>query len=348
MRIFSQLQKTTQALIRTAGLSGLVVLVLSLSIAMPVRADNDDCLACHGESDIKAVSERGKKQQLYVGEKALRGGVHASVSCTDCHDMGEQADTHGDDGFQGELKFNCQNCHKEAAKDYASSVHGQAKKGASCSDCHGDIHKVVGLNSQNSPLAPMNQAETCGKCHAGQGVRQDKSVGEQDIIKRYKHGVHGRSLANGKPAASCSSCHKAHNIHKGGDKDSLQGEALLDACAQCHPGAVGAYKEGVHGKAFLRGNRDVPSCITCHDAHGNLSFTAKNGRRSYAATDICIGCHGNNVMMGRYGLDDKQVKSFRGDIHGLIQKGSAGAAATCADCHDPHMTLPATDKRAKL
>lgn len=349
MRILSQFSSGPNAKNWATGLFALSVLGLTLLMAVPAQADNDDCLACHGESDIEAVSESGKKLQLHLAENALKGGVHANVSCTDCHDMGEQADSHGDEGYKGELKFKCQDCHAQAVKDYAGSVHGQAKPGASCSDCHGDIHKVVHLKSQASPLSPLNQPETCGKCHAGQGMRKDKTVGEENILERYKHGVHGLSLKEGKPAASCSDCHKPHNIHPAGDaKASLQGEALLNACAKCHVGAVGAYKQGVHGKAFLRGNRDVPTCITCHDTHGNISFTAKDGRRSFAATDICIGCHGNKVMMGRYGLDDTQVNSFHGDIHGLIQKGSKGAAATCADCHDPHMTLPHTDKRANL
>ena len=51
---------------------------------------NEDCLSCHGDKDIEAETERGKKLELFVPENALLGSVHEELSCTDCH-IGEKS-----------------------------------------------------------------------------------------------------------------------------------------------------------------------------------------------------------------------------------------------------------------
>lgn len=318
-------------------------------------ASDDDCLACHGDSDIEAVTERGKKLKLHVAEDALKGSVHEGLGCTDCHLMGEQAETHGDEGFKGKMTFGCQACHEDVYKDYAEKgVHGREylkgnPKAPSCANCHGG-HQIKSISDPESLVSDQNQPETCGKCHGGAGVMDEPGIGKQNLIGRYKDSVHWHGIKEGKAAASCADCHGVHDILPSSDsKSQVTRVGLLTTCAKCHPAAVNAYSQGSHGKTLLHGNHEVPTCTTCHSDHNVMSLkTRSDGSRDYAATQVCIWCHDNERMMGRYNLDTSQVESFKKDIHGLVLKGSKGTAATCADCHDPHMALPSSDKRALM
>jgi formate dehydrogenase gamma subunit len=53
-------------------------------------------------------------------------------------------------------------------------------------------------------------------------------------------------------------------------------------------------------------------------------------------------------MMARYGLDTIPVQSYMRDFHGLTQRGTMGASATCSDCHDPHHSLPADHPSSRM
>jgi formate dehydrogenase gamma subunit len=70
--------------------------------------------------------------------------------------------------------------------------------------------------------------------------------------------------------------------------------------------------------------------------------------KQWASTQVCIWCHGNSRMMARYGLDTTPVDSYMEDFHGLTQRGTLGASATCSDCHDPHHSLPSDHPSSRM
>ncbi len=100
--------------------------------------------------------------------------------------------------------------------------------------------------------------------------------------------------------------------------------------------------------ALLQGNPDVPDCVDCHGDHDIVSLSAQDGKRDYAATQVCIWCHTNERLMGRYGMDTSQAENYMNDFHGLAQKSSLGATATCADCHDAHKSLNHEDPASSM
>ncbi|MBM4356272.1 MAG: hypothetical protein FJ109_21190, partial [Deltaproteobacteria bacterium] len=109
------------------------------------------------------------------------------------------------------------------------------------------------------------------------------------------------------------------------------------------------FSVGSHGSALLAGNLDVPACTTCHGDHDMTSLrTQKTGQRDLAAVAICVWCHGNKRMMERYALDTSPVESYMSDFHGMAQRGSLGAVATCADCHEAHYCLPSSHERSRM
>jgi len=122
----------------------------------------------------------------------------------------------------------------------------------------------------------------------------------------------------------------------------------IESCGKCHKEILADYLAGAHGQTLASDNEDVPDCISCHGDHDIISLEKHDGKRDYAATQTCIWCHGNERLMARYGLDTSQVETYRKDFHGLTQRSSLGASATCADCHDAHMPLNHKDPKSKM
>jgi len=123
----------------------------------------------------------------------------------------------------------------------------------------------------------------------------------------------------------------------------------IKTCGKCHGTIATEFSTGSHGAALLAGNLDVPACTTCHGDHDMTSLkTQKTGQRDLAAVAICVWCHGNKRMMERYALDTTPVDSYMSDFHGMAQRGSLGAVATCADCHEAHYCLPSNHSRSRM
>ncbi|MEN8154046.1 MAG: cytochrome b/b6 domain-containing protein [Acidobacteriota bacterium] len=333
----------------------LVLAVLFMAASFPVSAEvsDEDCLGCHSDKDIEAETERGKKLKLFVPENAMIGSVHEDLSCTDCHI--------GADSFEDiphskkPMKMACPDCHEDEAKETAKDVHGKGcaagdTMSPSCCTCHGG-HDIKPLNSPESRFSDQNQPDTCGKCHGGDKLAtKEHSIYKRNIITRYKSSVHWQGLKEGKRAASCTDCHGSHNILQSGFQDSGVSRANeANSCLKCHRLEGIAFWDGPHGDALKHGNNDVPTCTTCHGDHDMASLKVRGGdAKQWAATQVCIWCHGNSRMMARYGLDTTPVDSYMLDFHGLTQRGTLGASATCADCHDPHHSLPSTHPNSRM
>jgi formate dehydrogenase gamma subunit len=332
-----------------------IFLLLAGSVAR-AQVDNDTCLGCHADQQLQALSERGKGLKLQVSPDALRGSVHEDLACTDCHGGADDWEQVPHGGGKP-LEISCGRCHQEEENDfYENCVHGRARRAGNnqaptCIDCHGG-HQQPPLKSEQSPLSPQKQPQTCGRCHGGDELAGAggaySHITRRRLIARYQSSVHWKAIKEGKTAASCSDCHGAHDILSAEEPHSQVSRiALLNVCVKCHKTVVQAYSSGSHGRALLKGNSDVPNCVACHGDHDVISLrVAPSGVRDFAATQICIWCHGNERMMRRYALDTAAVESYQQDFHGLTQRSSQGTSATCADCHDAHRVLPASNPQA--
>jgi hypothetical protein len=107
------------------------------------------CLDCHDTVNLEVFAKRS----------------HGGVPCTYCH----TAIT----GLPHPDKMPpvlCARCHDHEVQDYATSVHGVARKmgknhAATCSSCHGKAHDIVGRRDPASRVAKKNMEATCGTCH---------------------------------------------------------------------------------------------------------------------------------------------------------------------------------------
>ena len=289
---------------------------------------------------------------MFVDGRTFEASVHgqAGSACIDCH-----ADLKGVKDFPHAEKLkgvDCALCHAKPAQDLKASVHGPERPGASgpaaaCSDCHG-THGIRARDDPESRVFALNLPRTCEKCHGG------RVAGERgtEFIKGYETSVHFHALekAGLTRSADCSDCHGSHLIravHEEGSRVS-RGQ-IIRTCGRCHVGIERDYLEGVHGRDYLKGGKDVPVCTDCHSEHAILS--PQDARSTVYATKVagvCSHCHDDEVLSRQYGFQTSRLRTFRSSFHGVASKFGETRVANCASCHGFHGIRPSSDPRSPI
>jgi predicted CXXCH cytochrome family protein len=171
--------------------------------------------------------------------------------CSDCHQGG---------GRQVDHEI-CLNCHEEIAKDLQTiHSHLTENKGNGCTNCHsphaGDTKKLL----------KGRQTSVCRECHS-------------DTFKK-----HGESLFVHK--ATVNECNKCHAIHGNNHVVLLKSDGNL-ICLACHPDQ-GQFSHPVGEDVKDPRNRQMTTCVTCHDPHGT---NFKGGLKLSGQEDLCVQCH---------------------------------------------------------
>jgi hypothetical protein len=215
--------------------------------------------------------------------------------------------------------------HVDLARHFEGSVHaGQL----TCTDCHAkyDADHPMGNTFANRRAYTVSSYELCKKCHF-------------DTYTRTLESVHYEYLKAGVDSAPiCTDCHGAHNIVNPHEKRAM----ISRSCANCHQDVNAAYAKSVHGRALVEdGNQDVPACADCHTAH-QVQHSATTRFRLSAPT-TCITCHGNEVLMQKYGIPTTVAQTYLSDFHGVTASLSRNLAedkqqivVTCNNCHGVH------------
>ena len=141
----------------------------------------------------------------------------------------------------------------------------------------------------------------------------------------------------------CTTCHTS-DPHVSGTP--LTKQSLAERCGGCHEYQGRLHKESVHGVQLALGYVDVATCVDCHSPVGIthsvirvLEYSAPAYRKNAAET--CAKCHGDEELMGRYGILEKVYESYMRSFHGkAIQLGTYEISqldkATCTNCHGTH------------
>ena len=215
-------------------------------------------------------------------------GKTSKAECTSCHDQGPKLEKSAHTGLTCDTcheshdkvphpanipKPQCITCHADQAGDYASGVHGLARKAGNegapdCSLCHGSAHELLPPKSQAFRMAVP---DTCGMCHI-------------EVVEQYRASVHGQALAKGVTQAPlCTDCHGEHKIIKHTNAASPVNNAnIRDTCGSCHGDLRLTRKFGMpsdrlisfdssfHGLAAKSGSQTVANCASCHGVHNIL------------------------------------------------------------------------------
>jgi len=303
----------------------------------PAKIAKVQCSTCHAD---EAKSFPASSHSI-LGESA----------CASCHGNVHELST-----TEKLIPGKCMECHAEEAKELESSIHGQAAKNGDpdapkCVSCHGPIHAVKGSSEADSTIARKNMAETCAKCHSDAGFLSRHKIPVAHPVDSYRQSVHARAVAQGKEAATCSSCHGSHDIYPATDARSRVNHwKVPETCAQCHKEIARQFNESVHGVAVKDGVRDAPVCVDCHGEH--LIMDPKSAGSPLNAVNVsaetCGRCHGDPRLALRNDLPADRLPSYAGSYHGLALKSGKVTAANCASCHGVHAILRSSDPRSTV
>ncbi len=308
-----------------------VVLALGLAAAPALRAQESACSDCHE-----------------VDAERFAASVHGSLDCTDCH-VGANEEPHADTVSAPQ----CSACHEDVITELAMSIHGKLAEGkgenawlASCVACHGEPHGILPADDPAAKINPKLLPSTCGQCHANPEMADHFALKQVRPVEAYEASVHARAVADGKHAATCSSCHGSHSIQPAADPSSQVNRAHVpETCGQCHGEIATAYRASIHGQAAAKGVREAPVCTDCHGEH-RIQAPEEPGSRVFV-TNIpkltCGSCHGDLRLAEKFGLPAEQVPSFEDSYHGLAGKTGAKTVAHCGSCHGVHDILPSSD-----
>ena len=206
---------------------------------------------------------------------AFREDVHAAagLTCTACHKTAGYAAP-----ARTAIAPLCATCHSDAAfmrrfdqqvrvdqyLQYQTSTHGKRMSSgetrvATCTDCH-SAHGIRRVSDARSPVAPLNAATTCGRCH-GDASRM-RAFGRQPSPPHdWAASVHAAALLKRGDASAptCVSCHGSHGAAPPGLT------SVTNVCAQCH------LREGELFRASPK--KDIfdaigqAECLACHSNH---------------------------------------------------------------------------------
>jgi len=212
---------------------------------------------------------------------------------------------------------------------FAKSVH----RTLDCTDCH------EGFDGESSPHKKPLTTVDCGSCH-------------EKEAKQYATSIHGMSHAMGASgAATCTSCHGAHEIVPVKQIDSpVLKLNLPQTCATCHSNknltdeyritnshAAAQYVDSIHGRALLQmGLIVAPSCNNCHGVHDIKRNVDKDSRTNHAnIAKTCGQCH--------VGIEEIYNQS----VHGQLLAKHDPRGPVCSDCHTAHQIEKPTSAHFK-
>jgi formate dehydrogenase gamma subunit len=303
----------------------------------PAKVAKVQCAKCHADE-----------------AKAFSGSAHSILgesACASCHGSVHELTT-----AEKLIPGKCVECHADEVKALASSIHGQAAKSGDpdapkCESCHGSIHAVKASSEADSTIARKNIADTCAKCHSDAGFLARHRIPVAHPVDSYKQSVHGRAVAVGKEAASCSSCHGSHDIYPATDtRSSVNRWKVPGTCGQCHKEIAREFNESVHGEAVKAGVRDAPVCIDCHGEHQIVDPKSAGSPLNAlnVSEETCGRCHGDPRLALRNQLPVDRLPSYAGSYHGLALQEGKVTAANCASCHGVHSILRSSDSRSTV
>jgi len=303
---------------------------------------NAGCLDCHSDDTLWTTNAAGQGVWLYIDEAKFNTAVHRTNSCTSCHV--DVTSKHPDDNVMP-APVNCGLCHKEEAKQYATSIHGVshtlgASGAASCSDCHGN-HYIEPVKHSDSPVFKLNLPNTCANCHTNAGLTKEYEMKYPEAASQYMDSIHGRALLKMGliVAPSCNDCHGVHDIKRAVDRASpINKINVAKTCGKCHVKVEEIYDQSVHGQLLAKADKRGPVCTDCHTAH--QVEPPQTGHFKMISDQRCGRCHQDRLEHYR--------DTYHGKAMALGKPNVAPDVAACYDCHGHHDVLPPSNPKSRL
>ena len=209
--------------------------------ASPTYALNlpSTCARCHGNPDVirRGHIAIGNVAALYEdsihGRAVLKSGLVTAPNCTTCHgthDIRRASDPESR-VVRGQIASTCGSCHEGVRRLYEAGIHGTLLRSGDtrapvCIDCH-TAHHIRQADVEGWRLDVLRE---CGNCHAQ----------SQETFRDTYHGqVTSLGFAR---IATCSDCHRAHDILPAKNPlSSVSAGRRAATCQKCHPGTNEAF-----------------------------------------------------------------------------------------------------------
>jgi predicted CXXCH cytochrome family protein len=211
---------------------------------------------------------------------AFKDDVHASagLTCDACHSGMAQGGERYAAVPRTAIAPLCARCHSDAGymrkfdpqvridqfAQYLTSTHGTRMAAgevrvATCSDCH-LAHGITRVRDPRSPVAPLNVATTCARCH-GDASRMGPFGRDAAPPDDWSASVHAAALLKrgDTSAPTCSSCHGSHGAAPPG------AASVADVCAQCHVRQAELFRASPKKAIFDEVGQ--AECLACHGNH---------------------------------------------------------------------------------
>ncbi|MDX9753655.1 MAG: cytochrome b/b6 domain-containing protein [bacterium] len=323
----------------------LLGLLLGLGVISGYTQDvtkTKSCMECHEDQELTGEID-GEEVSVFFDLERYEKGIHADLSCVDCHD--DIAELPHDSDLK---KVDCSSCHDDVIEEIKTSVHGaEGKEGPSCADCHSHPHHALRPDDPESTINHQNILAVCSKCHNEENPNTEAFAVEHFTAESYAQTVHGKAFQAGNAdAAFCTDCHGHHKILPSSNPESPLHPTKVDStCAQCHQEVFEIYKNSIHGKTTASGSEDAATCTSCHGEHDIVPVDDPDSPLQHNRVSFMCGkCHFDLTLMDQYGLASAEQETlFKGSVHAEeVAKGNE-KAPNCVSCHGSHNTLPLRD-----
>lgn len=216
-------------------LPSVFLLFLLLSFTSSAGADTFSCLACHSAMKGKIRAENGVLIDVNVDSERYSLAVHGGFDCLICH------------------------------KQFSGNPHEPTRT----TGIPKNISELANRISHKAKVDPVALA-ACIECH-------------EEVYGSWKESIHGENVVESKQSdgAVCTDCHGSpHYITQKKDISSLVNRKnVVKTCGQCHDNPALAkkynlgthildrYYESFHGKKYILGHQNAPTCVNCHRYH---------------------------------------------------------------------------------
>jgi hypothetical protein len=207
------------------------------------------CVSCH--ADLATLTEYPHAEKLQA------------VNCASCHD---KVGTTFRDSIHSRAReraglsvapacANCHGTHDILGKSDPKSRVAHAQVPATCGTCHDGITKRFNISIHADAVAKSHpNAPVCSTCHTAHDIqRADTELARQTatagcgschdpVATAFTRTFHGKVSQLGGVAATCASCHNAHDVLPASNPASTIAPQNLQAtCSTCHQGASASF-----------------------------------------------------------------------------------------------------------
>lgn len=209
-------------------------LLLFLCLSGTAHADTFSCLACHSAMKGAIKTEKGALVEVNIDGTRYANSVHGGLDCVSCH------------------------------KQFTANPHSPA-----AGPVPGAIGALASKLNHKAKVDPVALA-ACSECHP-------------DVYKTWQQSVHGKNIIDKRQTDGplCADCHGSpHYITpKTTATSPVSHKNIVETCGACHEKETLAkkyhfsthildrYYESFHGKKYILGHQNAPTCVSCHNAH---------------------------------------------------------------------------------